>query len=521
MCTRQQWKKRIAMATFAVAITLCLAFAANAQEVDNFTFEQLNFLDQDGVVKAADSDWGRVSFDIYPADDGVVGYLNISATIEGNTGWIVRNYPVLPDEFIDPGRFALHFDFNELLVSSGTDVNSLAYIDEVTSTIQVSGPVGEMTTAPIHDVDVRRFGSLIPDGDNDYDGPSELVPPYYTSEVDKSQLRKYKGIPSVQEGVNECASGSTARSLKWLSDKHNLGLGSVDAIQDELAQAKYMNKGVTDEEQVKAKKRYIEDKNLPLEVHYWYSKTIYPNGMNTPDIDSANSTQIDLVDFLWDEMGKGQDIEITIKWAEGGGHSVTLVGIDKKNKTLEYRDDANQGDDTLGDVAYNETSLVPLGAGEYGFDSYGDRIKTALVESPRKLAEVTATPETATVGTPATITVKNTGLNTIRITIMGVRRPTGENDIRDGLAIDLEPGESVARDYPEFWSMHCPYPNVDKPGTYTVNVVWDETFTTTSFVRTQPSRIPTVSQWGLIIMALVLLAAGATVIIWRKRRAAA
>ena len=33
--------------------------------------------------------------------------------------------------------------------------------------------------------------------------------------------------------------------------------------------------------------------------------------------------------------------------------------------------------------------------------------------------------------------------------------------------------------------------------------------------------VPTVSQWGLIIMALVLLTAGATVIIWRKRRAAA
>jgi hypothetical protein len=245
-----------------------------------------------------------------------------------------------------------------------------------------------MAPALIEDLDIRRFGSLIPGGDNVYDGPSRLVPPYIVQPVRARDIQKYQGIPAVQEGDGECAAGSTARSLKWLSNQHNLGMGDVDDIQDELAWEQYMNQGVTDEKQVKAKQAYIADMELPLEVHYWYSKTVYPAGMNTPGIPAESSDDIDLIDYLWREMGKGQDIEITIGWGTGGGHSITLVGVDKTNRTMEYRDDEAQGDDLHGDEAIKEANLVPLGNGEYGFDAEPDRIKSAMCESPAAIPTV-------------------------------------------------------------------------------------------------------------------------------------
>ncbi len=384
--------------------------------VSNLLFEQMDFYDQNGTLVTPNSDWGQLSFDVTPMFDDVVRYMNISAVAMVDTGWIVRNFPILPGDIIDPGRCALHFDFNELGVSSGTDVSSLQYVMAVSSAIQTSGPIGTMTPTNIYDIDISRFGSYIPGGDYLFEGPSVMVPPYYTSEVDTDSLIKHKdlgmtGVPSVQEDDDECASGSTARSLKWLSNEHNLGLGTAQSIQEELDNPEYMNQGVTDKEQLIAKKKYIDDNNLPLEVHYWYSNSVYPTGVGTPGIPSENNDDddIDLKSWLWRELKKGQDIELTISWFGGGGHSVTLVGLDKKNNKIEYRDDETQGDNTKGDKAVKETALVPLGEcvvgpntyitsedmctqvggtwgglnGDYGFDAHNDIIKTGMAESPK------------------------------------------------------------------------------------------------------------------------------------------
>ena len=362
--------------------------------VGGFSFEQLDFLDEDGTVVVDNSDWGYVSFDIYPASDGVVRYFNISARVGTDSGWIVRNYPILPDTFIGPGRYGLDFDLKEVGVFPGMDADTMWFGFEVSLTLQPTNPgIPCILPAAIDDASIREFGAVLEEGLPEFTGPGILVPPYWTDMVDTDSLRKYTGltdfdeVPSVQEGNNECGAGAMARSLKWLSNENDLGLGSAQGMQDELDNPEYMNAGATGKQMAQAKKKYIEDNNLPLEVHWWNSDDYYDghdSWRDTPGIPSESSGDIDLIDWIWREMGKGQDIEIFIRWDNTNrGHIVVVVGIDKKNKKIEYRDDKAQGDDTSGDTDVPEAELVPLGNGEYGFRAAGNRIISAFAESPK------------------------------------------------------------------------------------------------------------------------------------------
>jgi hypothetical protein len=380
--------------------------------ISGISFQQQDFYDQAGVLVAENSFWGKVSFDIDPPTDGIVRYANITAQSEAD-GWIVRNFPILPSSVINAGRFSLHFDTREIGIDSGTDLSSMDYYLHVGSTVQSSGPVGTMTSTAVGAVDIIQFGRDNAHGDDYFDGPGEISPPYYYSPVDLDSLFKYRdldtnGVPPVQEDSNECASGATARSLKWLSNRHGYGQPSAQTIQRILDDPDLMDQGVTDREMLDAKQDYINRNNLPLEVHYWYASSTYPAGID-PDYPGESSDDIDMLDWIWREMKKGQDIEVNISWARGGGHSVTLVGIDKKNMKLEYRDDESQGDDSEGDKEIKETDLVPLGRcqigatvyitsqavcaanggtwlgfnGEYGFDGPHNYVDCCLAESPK------------------------------------------------------------------------------------------------------------------------------------------
>jgi hypothetical protein len=383
--------------------------------ISDIDFEQQDFYDQDGMLVTPNSEWGKVSFEVSPPTDGIVRYLNIKGEYAGTVGWIVRNFPILPSSVINPGRFSLHFDTREVGVEEGTDLPSMGYVYHLGTAVQTSAPVGSMTTAAVYDLSIHQFGRVNAHGLHYFEGPAEISPPYYYYPVDLDSLRKYSdldttGVPPVQEDNSECASGATARSLKWLSNRHGYGLPSAQDIQRVLDNSEHMNQGCTDSQMIVSKQQYIDDNNLPLEVHYWHAKSAYPNGIpGHPTVPGESSDTIDMLDWIWREMEKGQDIEINISWATGGGHSVTLVGIDKKNNKLEYRDDETQGDDTRGDGEIKETDLVPLGRcqvgtdvyitsqvnctawggtwlgfnGEYGFDAAHNYIDCCLAESPK------------------------------------------------------------------------------------------------------------------------------------------
>jgi hypothetical protein len=254
-----------------------------------------------------------------------------------------------------------------------------------------------VTSAPVQTADIQRFGGELETGTPDYPGPGELEPAYFEVAVDLDSTQKYKGltefdkVPSVQEGHNECASGSTARSLKWLGNENDIAMPSAQEIQERLDDADLMDQGATLTQMASAKKQYIEENNLPFEVHYWYSQHTYganPAWHNTPGIPSVSSDSIDLLDWLWHEMQKGQDIEIFFRHGTSAkGHFVTLVGMDKKNRTLEYRDDEKQGDteaqQAKGDKKVKDAKLEPLGDGEYGWEGTTNRIIGAFAESPK------------------------------------------------------------------------------------------------------------------------------------------
>jgi hypothetical protein len=367
------------------------------EHAGEFYYEQLDFYDQNGVLVVPNSDWGHVSFHAFTQPSFPVQYMNISAKVGNSTGWIVRNFPILPSEYMAPGRYGLDLDLGLLGISSGVDFDSIHYGVQITSTLQTVDPnIPTDIVQPSLAAPIQSFGGDVQSGSTVYSGPGTLSPAYTMIAVDLDSTIKYRGltdydsVPSVQEGNDECASGSTARSLRWLSNEYGLGLDLAQKIQQRLDDADLMDQGATLEDMANAKKDYINETNVPLEAHYWYSEDLFgahPDWHSTPFVPSVSSASIDLLDWLWQEMKRGQDIEIFIRWDNTStGHYVTLVGMDKINKKLEYRDDENQGDSQAeqsdGDEAVKEADLTSLGSGEYGWKGSTDRIIGAFAESP-------------------------------------------------------------------------------------------------------------------------------------------
>ncbi len=158
-------------------------------------------------------------------------------------------------------------------------------------------------------------------------------------------------MPNVVQEKNFCGPGAAANSFHWLADQDGINLGqTLVETQSELAgNMGNNNDGNWDDTEVQGKLKYIEDHDLPYEVHYTGgnklptdSDYVDPNGNGTARNDGAIT-----IDWLQNELEEGQDIELMTNT-----HWVVLESLVHWDDIflLSYRDDPFQhGEDTTPD----------------------------------------------------------------------------------------------------------------------------------------------------------------------------
>ena len=160
-------------------------------------------------------------------------------------------------------------------------------------------------------------------------GPNGLTP----FDFDEGSIRGiYRNdIPDLPQGKNECAPVSTANSFEWLNSKYNLNLpknkDQAGEILKILKDGNHMKtnpqKGTSDKNMVEGKLQFIKENNLPLTVEFQHQ--------SLPDVTKSGLTAKNkgdkpTFDFIFEQLQKGQDLEIALGWDKKGGHWVTAVG---------------------------------------------------------------------------------------------------------------------------------------------------------------------------------------------------
>ena len=154
------------------AVWLCVLLAGNGQvSAVDVTFNQVDWLDNNGGYTSEKSDWGEVTVQFSSADSSLfthtgssfVGYVNIVTTVPGGSSnnWAVVNAPVV---FNNLGKFdggftkALFFDLG--VPRGSIRVTSLQYRLTVDGAPLGLVPLGPMTVSGVG-VSELLFGGMV------------------------------------------------------------------------------------------------------------------------------------------------------------------------------------------------------------------------------------------------------------------------------------------------------------------------------------------------------------------------
>ena len=198
-------------------------------------------------------------------------------------------------------------------------------------------------------------------------------------------IKRYKNVPSVQEAINNCITGSYARSIKWLDNEYDLANLTASATGQDvydnltgLGVGHGTGMGKTEDEMLTLKADYLyglDNRTVTKFVDYGY----LGNVQNATEVTTANLSQ-----WLADEL-ETEDIEMCYD-----GHCVCITGMYKQgNKTfLRYRDDEEQGNDSAGD---NRTKVGELvnDSGVWKFKgSKVDYVVSESINNPPEAPEI-------------------------------------------------------------------------------------------------------------------------------------
>lgn len=345
------------LVAFALALASCFHLAS-AQLV---TMNQLDwFGGPNGVATLANSEWGVVGFDIPSA--GSTQYLNVMAPDNfGQPQWLVRNLPI-PDSSVEPisHRATVNIDLSQLGVSTGQSAAARPFGYSI-GAFQTSmpGPIGTGLIGSqnrvydfaydFHDLGANLFNPVVPN-------PSDMTPLAAPRVVDPGSAPRWNDVQVVgtanikhrvrrsmpqglEEGVNECAPGSKARSLYWLHTEFGMDIGgrTLAQLHQHLVEQMHTDpaKGTSVENFSAAKRRFMEGRGT---------------------MEERNGQQVTW-DWLSRMFNAGADVEIffaywaRVRDADGNerdqwvGHAVTIMGKydDGTNQWLLLRDDQNQG----------------------------------------------------------------------------------------------------------------------------------------------------------------------------------
>lgn len=196
----------------------------------------------------------------------------------------------------------------------------------------------------------------------------------------KDDLVWQHGHVNIEQATNQCGPASVANSFQWLENKqgiqfpheHKPGIRDTTLVgQLDIAADRQLHKGVSDNNMLKGKVKYISDNNLQNKLvikhksrndYKFLSKDTVKSGnaMSIPNTD----TTLSMVDWIISELKHGEDVELSLSWNGGGGHYVDLIGGGYVNGVpwLAWAHDANQGVDDKG-TADKTDDTVKLNGG--------------------------------------------------------------------------------------------------------------------------------------------------------------
>jgi len=317
--------------------------------VINLQFYQMDFNYDDIVYE--NTDWGRV--ELHFVGQEPIIYFNLAV----NGEWQIQNIPVLSVQGVDVDQvMAYYFDLGNEVGEILTDVT---YGYALTEDTLLSMPPETHTAIVSDDIQIMSpgFGGEMP----------SLAPagPLIGALVVTEQKYYHENFPNQDCGKNECCPAAVSNSLKFLNNRHKLGLDEDDLSIDEMKDATDWDDGCDLFKWWEEKKEYMEDDDD------------YP----------FTTKKVTDMDLLINEIEYGQDVEITESWIKNGkktGHTSCLVGISKLENgeyKLDIAHDRQQGVDggaEITSLTYNPNTnkLRCEGRGTSTFEY-------AIVECPR------------------------------------------------------------------------------------------------------------------------------------------
>jgi hypothetical protein len=248
---------------------------------------QIDFYLDGGTIE--NSSWGIATIG-YPSD--TLMYFNLAIAEQ----WIIENLPIMPigNEFI------VNFD---LLVANGEDVTALYYACNLTENPLVVIPTNyELEDTVIAYPVILNSGEI---GEILEYVPIGLLVGCPGNIVD-SAWHDSQYIHNQPQGINECVPGAISNSLKFLNDRHNLGMNNADISIAKMKLATGWTPSGAPATEPNAwwnlKKSYMENNSYPIDT------TIYKPPFN--------------LKHIMNEIRRGQDVEMRIP-----GHAVMVVGI--------------------------------------------------------------------------------------------------------------------------------------------------------------------------------------------------
>lgn len=202
----------------------------------------------------------------------------------------------------------------------------------------------------------------------------------------------HRGVPDEDQGSNECAPTSAANSFEWLDNTYGLELASdrdeANEIRDILKDASHMmtNGGTTDEKMIKGKLQFISENMLPLTVEFQDNSL---GDIMHAGLTAENKGNQSTFDFIFDQLVKGQDVELRWTWNAGSGHWVTVTGAGEilGNKVIFYNDPADGVEQTKVSFVGTSEAGEPF-PGFLEVENEADNSAGIVAESPKKVGGI-------------------------------------------------------------------------------------------------------------------------------------
>lgn len=389
----------LCLSALAALWTFACASSAHAQPgFVQFALGQLDY-STSGSLTDPFTEWGAIHVIENPPTSAPLRFVNLILNPGPNQKWALRNLPLLPT------------------TATGTlqrEVEQIVNLEttrgvQLTTPFPISYSVGLQPIADLSSYVPTSFGTLFPTREaaltNNGVPSNKTAVSTATITINVGagpfssiEMVHHTGMPNVVQELNYCGPGAAANSLTWLAQQHGYTIPPIANTQSELANDMgNTHNGNWDDAEVSGKQQFINDHNLPLEVHY-------AGGEKLPQNTAITSG------WLIDQMKKGQDIEFMTET-----HWVvveSIVVVNGKVVSVGYRDDNHQhgNSTTTGEQQEinNRHSWSPFhenndGSVDVNIGNGAEELLAVVCESPKTdlaLAPIIATPPGGPAGTP-------------------------------------------------------------------------------------------------------------------------